>query len=73
MGRIIAVEYNVPVLCWVDIEEGTISQVTEHVEAIEPTGRLVDENAEYFEDASSIEVATQIANDNDWPAWDKGY
>jgi hypothetical protein len=73
MSRVIAVEYMVPVLCWVDIESGTITQVTEHVEAIERTGRLVDENAEYFEDAGAIEVATQIADDNDWPAWEKGY
>jgi len=73
MGRQIAVEYNVPVLCWVDIEEGTIVKVTEHVEAIEPTGQLVDEDANYFDDAASLEVARQIADDNDWPAWDKGY
>ena len=68
----IAVEYTVPVLCWVDVDEGTILSVVQHGELIEPTGRLVKEDGEYYEDASAIVVATDIADSVDWPAWESG-
>ena len=76
MGRQIAVEYHVPVLCWVDVEEGTITSVVEHTELIAETGTLIDENGEALSDKNyegAFEVCTQIANSEDWPAWDRGY
>jgi hypothetical protein len=73
MAMKFAVEYYVPVLCWVDVEEGTITGVTEIIESIEPTGRLVTEDGEYFEDPAAVVVATEIADSADWPAWEKGY
>ena len=69
-GHRIAVEYHVPVLCWVDIEEGTIDQVVQHGGMITPTGTLINADGEAFEDAGAFEVATQIADSVDWPSWD---
>lgn len=71
MGRMIAVEFHMPVLVWVDIEEGEITQVVEHAELIDTTGRLIDENGESFEDKGAMEVATQIAESADWPVWER--
>lgn len=71
MGRRIAVEYHVPVLCWVDIEEGTISQVVLHADHIQPTGDLIDEDgAVMLVTKGEYEVATQITDSEDWPVWD---
>lgn len=70
MGRQIAVEYLVPVLCWVDIEEGEIVRVVEHGELITSTGNLVDEDGNEFGNPAEVTVATQIAEENDWPAWE---
>lgn len=72
MGRIIAVEYHVPVLCWVDIEEGTISSVAQFGDLIEPTGKVFDEDANEITDKGAFEVATQIADSEDWPVWGDG-
>lgn len=71
MGRIIEVEYHVPVICEVDIEDGTVIRVVEDVERIEQTGRIsaVDEG---YIDADETVRAFKIAQDTDWPAWDRG-
>lgn len=74
MGRQIAVEYHVPVLCWVDIEEGEVVRVAMMNELTTPTGDLIDENGEVMErDEGAFEVATQIAENKDWPAWESDY
>lgn len=75
MGMIVAVEYTVPVLCWIDVEEGTITQVTQHGNLIEPTGRIFNDDGEDITATTGkgvMEVCTQIADSADWPAWEDG-
>lgn len=74
MGMRVAVEYKVPVLCWVDIEEGEIISVTEHTELLEPTGTLIDADGnEMADNPGAFEVAQQIADSTEWPAWSRNY
>jgi hypothetical protein len=75
MAHIVAVEYMVPVLCWIDVEEGTITQVTEHGDLIQQTGRVFNEDAEDITKTTGkniLEVLTQIADSQDWPTWEDG-
>jgi hypothetical protein len=73
MSRKVAIEYMVPVLCWVDIDESTIERVTMHAELIHFTGTLINEDGSSFDDAPSLEVAMQVADSTDWPVWEMDY
>jgi len=72
MSRIIEVEHAVKVYVEVDVEEGRIVRVVEHNDDIEPTGRFSTPDEDYIT-AEEIVTAVKIAEDHEWPAWERGY